>query len=129
MLPAWILAVSAGVGLVGGILIGAVGVGGIIIVPSLVELPGVEIYQAIAVMFAEYHRCCRCRYYAQCQYSVSWTHVPPVNQTEQHVLSPKGGVHCYYKRYKSDALLLCSLAVLYRYLSIFLSFCQQLDVE
>ena len=40
-LPGWVLATSSGVGLVAGGLIGCVGVGGVILVPSLIQLPGV----------------------------------------------------------------------------------------
>ena len=52
-LGTWVLLVSSGVGLIAGGLIGCVGVGGVILVPSLIQLPGVEIKQAVgACMFA-----------------------------------------------------------------------------
>ena len=52
-LPGWVLAVSSGVGLVAGGLIGCVGVGGVILVPSLIQLPGVDIKRAVgACMFS-----------------------------------------------------------------------------
>ena len=35
----WVLGAAAGIGLAAGVLIGAIGVGGIILVPSLIELP------------------------------------------------------------------------------------------
>jgi len=60
MLETWILVVSVFVGLAGGTLIGAVGVGGIIIVPILVELPGIKIYKAIAVCPDPVRACPRC---------------------------------------------------------------------
>jgi hypothetical protein len=49
MLPWEVLCGAAGIGLVAGVLIGAVGVGGIIIVPTLIELPGISVQTAIAV--------------------------------------------------------------------------------
>eukprot|EP00039_Didymoeca_costata_P005755 m.84296 g.84296 ORF g.84296 m.84296 type:complete len:296 (-) comp12959_c0_seq7:1417-2304(-) len=54
MLAGWILAVSAFVGLMAGVLIGSVGVGGIIIVPILVELPDIDIHVAIAAAMFSY---------------------------------------------------------------------------
>jgi uncharacterized membrane protein YfcA len=39
MLPAWVLLAAAGLGLAAGLLIGAIGVGGVILVPCLIELP------------------------------------------------------------------------------------------
>merc|ERR1719319_343025 len=38
-LGGWVLGAAAGLGLVAGLLIGSIGVGGIILVPSLIELP------------------------------------------------------------------------------------------
>ena len=49
MLATWVLCTSAAVGLVAGVLIGSVGVGGIIIVPTLIELPDISVQTAIAV--------------------------------------------------------------------------------
>lgn len=37
----WVLGAAAGLGLAAGVLIGAIGVGGIILVPSLIELPSI----------------------------------------------------------------------------------------
>eukprot|EP00729_Bicosta_minor_P009005 gene9005-23744_t len=42
MLPAAVLGASVGIGLAAGCLIGAVGVGGIIVVPSLIEFQSVD---------------------------------------------------------------------------------------
>lgn len=49
MLPDYVLCSAAAIGLVAGVLIGSVGVGGIIIVPTLIELPGISVQTAIAV--------------------------------------------------------------------------------
>lgn len=52
-LAGWVLGVSAAVGAAAGLLIGAVGVGGIILVPSLIQLPGITVQASIAsCMFA-----------------------------------------------------------------------------
>eukprot|EP00040_Diaphanoeca_grandis_P028905 m.168190 g.168190 ORF g.168190 m.168190 type:complete len:304 (-) comp31501_c1_seq1:97-1008(-) len=54
MLAAWILGAAVGIGFVAGILIGAVGVGGIVIVPSLIEFPGISAQTAIAASMFSY---------------------------------------------------------------------------
>ena len=54
MLAGWILGSAVGLGLVAGMLIGAVGVGGIILVPSLIEFPGIDVQTAIAVSRCPY---------------------------------------------------------------------------
>eukprot|EP00038_Savillea_parva_P031026 m.82357 g.82357 ORF g.82357 m.82357 type:complete len:311 (+) comp9460_c0_seq1:277-1209(+) len=54
MLATWVLCTSAAVGLVAGVLIGSVGVGGIIIVPTLIELPDVSVQTAIASAMFSY---------------------------------------------------------------------------
>lgn len=46
MLPAGVLASASAIGLVAGVLIGTVGVGGIIIVPSLLEFPEIGVQTA-----------------------------------------------------------------------------------
>lgn len=63
MLPWAVLCGAAGVGLVAGVLIGAVGVGGIIIVPTLIEFPNISVQTAIAVscmMLLVLPRACWC---------------------------------------------------------------------
>eukprot|EP00041_Stephanoeca_diplocostata_P021185 m.488042 g.488042 ORF g.488042 m.488042 type:complete len:295 (-) comp21761_c0_seq7:39-923(-) len=55
MLPPGVLGASAGIGLLAGILIGSVGVGGIIIVPSLIEFKGyIDVQTAIASSMFSY---------------------------------------------------------------------------
>ena len=39
VLAGWVLGTAAGLGLAAGLLIGSIGVGGIILVPSIIELP------------------------------------------------------------------------------------------
>lgn len=55
MLPTFVLCSAVGIGLVVGVLIGSVGVGGIVIVPTLIELPGISVQTAIAVRFHSTH--------------------------------------------------------------------------
>ena len=47
-LAGWVLGVAAAIGALAGLLIGAVGVGGIVLVPTLIQLPGIEVQVAIA---------------------------------------------------------------------------------
>ena len=54
MLPAGVLLLSAGVGVLAGLLIGAIGVGGIIIVPILTLLDEIDIQTAIASAMLSY---------------------------------------------------------------------------
>jgi uncharacterized membrane protein YfcA len=54
MLPAGVLVVAAGAGVVAGVLIGSVGVGGIIIVPILIQSSAVDVQMAIASAMVSY---------------------------------------------------------------------------
>eukprot|EP00037_Helgoeca_nana_P004394 m.45299 g.45299 ORF g.45299 m.45299 type:complete len:292 (+) comp15183_c0_seq1:286-1161(+) len=54
MLPTFVLCSAVGIGLVAGVLIGSVGVGGIVIVPTLIELPGISVQTAIASAMFSY---------------------------------------------------------------------------
>ena len=53
-LPGWVLLFSSGVGVIAGILIGAIGVGGIVIVPALTLLNQIDIQTAIASAMFSY---------------------------------------------------------------------------
>ena len=53
MTEPWVLAVGAASGAAAGLLIGSVGVGGIILVPILIQVPGIQVKSAVATcMFA-----------------------------------------------------------------------------
>ena len=54
MLQAWVLGVSAATGLVAGLMIGCIGVGGVILVPILTQLDGVQIHTAVASCMFSY---------------------------------------------------------------------------
>lgn len=54
MLPAIVLVVAAAAGVVAGVLIGSVGVGGIIIVPILIQFSAVDVQMAIASAMVSY---------------------------------------------------------------------------